>query len=378
MNFKKLLPVLAFASALTACDEPVEYVYTPTADHDVVTGENYNGNVLGFYVLNEGNQGANTCTLDYFDYSTRTYSRNIYAERNPDKVLELGDVGNDIIVDGNRLFIVVNGSNKLEVLDAKTAKSLGKVDIASPRYVAVNGNYAYVTSFVGGEGNNGSVVRVNLSTMQTEGSVSVGLCPEGLTFAGGKLFVANSQNYSLGKFDNRIFVIDPAKMSVDYTIEAGLNLRQIKANANGTIFVQSQGNYYDVPSSLIALTAGADGKYAPKNENITPVNAFALDGKSKIYYYGVTYDANWMPTNSYGALAQATLDAVESPLSQADTKDIQSPYTIAVQPDNGDIIIADAKNYVSSGELRVFNTNGQLKWTAKTGDIPGHIAFVCK
>ena len=53
--------------------------------------------VLGMYVLNEGNMGSNKCTLDFLDLSGETahYLRNIYAERNPNEVKELGDVGND-------------------------------------------------------------------------------------------------------------------------------------------------------------------------------------------------------------------------------------------------------------------------------------------
>jgi proline racemase len=59
-----------------------------------------------------------------FDYTKGTYYRNIYAEINPNVVKELGDVGNDIKIYGSKLYIVVNVSNKIEVLDAKTAKRI--------------------------------------------------------------------------------------------------------------------------------------------------------------------------------------------------------------------------------------------------------------
>jgi hypothetical protein len=70
-------------------------------------------------MLNEGNMGSNKCTLDFFDYTKGTYYRNIYAEINPNVVKELGDVGNDIKIYGSKLYIVVNVSNKIEVLDAR-------------------------------------------------------------------------------------------------------------------------------------------------------------------------------------------------------------------------------------------------------------------
>ena len=36
----------------------------------------------GFYLLNEGNMGSNKATLDFYDFATGIYTRNIYAERN--------------------------------------------------------------------------------------------------------------------------------------------------------------------------------------------------------------------------------------------------------------------------------------------------------
>ena len=69
--------------------------------------------INGFYLLNEGNMGSNKCTLDYYDYSTGIYSRNIYGSANPSVPKELGDVGNDLAIYGSRLYAVVNCSNKV-------------------------------------------------------------------------------------------------------------------------------------------------------------------------------------------------------------------------------------------------------------------------
>ena len=57
-------------------------------------------------------------------------------------------------------------------------------------------------------------------------------------------------------------------------------------------------------------------------------------------------------------------------------KEITIPYGIAIHPETGDILITDAKNYVSSGTLYCFDRNGRKKWSVRTGDIPAHIAFL--
>ena len=112
-----------------------EYEIIHSLSHETNVGEENLGQLKGFYLLNEGNMGSNKSTLDYFDFATGTYHRNIYAETNPTLVKELGDVGNDIGIYGSKLYAVINVSNFIEVMDAYTAKHLGVVKIPNVRYI---------------------------------------------------------------------------------------------------------------------------------------------------------------------------------------------------------------------------------------------------
>ena len=150
MKLYLLYIILALSMLLTACRTDDIIIYAEDEDTGVkaVTSE-----VIGMYILNEGNMGSNKCTLDYLDLSgndsTIHYNRNIFAERNPNEVKELGDVGNDIKIYGSRLWLVINCSNKVEVCRAADAVKIGKVDIPNCRYVTFDGGYAYVSSYVG-------------------------------------------------------------------------------------------------------------------------------------------------------------------------------------------------------------------------------------
>ena len=86
---------------LSACRTDDIIIYAEDEDTGV---ETVHSEVVGLYLLNEGNMGSNKCTLDYLDLSDSTihYCRNIFADRNPNEVKELGDVGNDIKIDGSR------------------------------------------------------------------------------------------------------------------------------------------------------------------------------------------------------------------------------------------------------------------------------------
>lgn len=105
--------------------------------------------IKGMYLLNEGNMGSNKCTLDFYDCTTGKYHRNIYAERNPSVVKELGDVGNDLQIYGDKLYAVINCSNFIEVMDVETAQHLGQIDVTNCRYITFSDGKAYVSSYAG-------------------------------------------------------------------------------------------------------------------------------------------------------------------------------------------------------------------------------------
>lgn len=378
--FKNIFRALAVVGAIcmfSACSDDDPQIILSEGEKTDGT-EGVVAGVKGFYLLNEGNMGSNKCTLDYYDYATATYYRNIYAENNPDQVLELGDTGNDIAVYKNRLFIVVNGSHKVEVLDAATAKRIGQVDINSPRYITFEGDNAYVSSYVGGDGNNGSVVRFDINSLAITGKVSAGLQPEELAIDGNYLYVANSTLMSTGEYDNTISVIDYNNMTKTGSITVDINMHHLCIDSYGHMWVNSRGNYYDVPANLYRLDRGSDGKFG----NPVAVNRGVSNmtvASDHIYYYTTEYDSNWNAVYSYGKLGPITnggFDYEGSFISGDAAKNIQNAYCIAVHPGNGYVLLTDAKNYTSSGMVYCYDTAGNLKWSATTGDIPGHIAFV--
>ncbi|MDE6197054.1 MAG: YncE family protein [Muribaculaceae bacterium] len=378
-KFSILLASAAMLFGAVSCSEedgPAKPSIDGITDYDNVTNAGNGGGVAGFYVLNEGNMGFNKATIDFFDYEKGRYARNLFPEANPDEVLALGDMGNDIAVYGDRLFIVVNGSNKVEVLEAGTARRIGQLDVSSPRYIAFDGDCCYVTSYVGGEAGKGSVQRFDIKTLKNTGSVSVGISPEEMAMVAGKLYVANSADFNTGTFDNTISVVDLASFKAETPIEVEVNMHHLRAAADGTLWVNSRGNYAD-KSSAVFMLENKDGKgyEVAKAFNINCDN-FTI-GNGKVYFYGTTYDENWNATYNYGMIDAATAELLPgSFITDGTEKSIATPYCIAVQPGTGDIFITDAKDYVSSGAVICYSKDGRKQWSVKAGDIPGHIAFL--
>ena len=375
MKIKSLLLAATCALlALSSCHhryevEAPEGEYVPDA-----TGGN---GMLGFYILNQGNIGSNKCTLDYFDYASKSYYRNIYAIKNPNAILELGDTGNDMKIFGTLLFITLNGSHKVEMLDAYTAERVGQIDVSSPRYLACDGQYVYVSSYVGGEDGRGTVRRIDPGTLSVTGTCEVGYQPEEMVITDGKLYVANSVNLTTNEYDNTISVIKLDSFTKVAEIEVAINMNHMKIDEFDNIWVTSRGNYYDVPASLVMLSK-QDGEYAVAKTYDMPASNIAMR-KTWLYSYQVTYDANWNATNTFtvGTInSKGFTDTPTNFLNGSIASEIESPYCIDVQPNDGTVFITDAKNYVSSGKLYCFSSKGDLQWQINTGDIPCCLAFL--
>ena len=369
---------------LSSCRE--DEVVVPT-EYDIVPVELSDGTgVVGMYLLNEGNMGSNKCTLDYLDYVQGYYVRNLYAERNPHVVKELGDVGNDIQVYGSKLYVVVNCSNKMEVLDAATGIRIGQVDIPNCRYVRFYRGHAYVTSYVGPvQINNpdavqGAVYKVDTMTLKTVARCTVGYQPDELEVLGQYLYVANSGGYMAPNYDYTVSVIELEGFKQVEKIPVGINLHRIKADSEGKLWVTSRGDYNDIHSNLYVLEKKQGRNEMEVTDTLDiPCSNFCISGDS-LYYYSTEWN-NYTQSNTitYGIVNTRTKQKVsDSFINDGTETEITIPYGIAIHPETGDIFVTDAKNYVSSGVLHCYSKDGNKKWSVRTGDIPAHMCFIFK
>lgn len=371
---KIFLYLLILILSVQSCREDYDYVEYGAINTGVQSPEDID--IQGLYILNEGNMGSNKASLDFFNYSTGVFSKNYYAEQNPNVVNSLGDVGNDVAVYENQLFAVINLSNYVEVMDAKTAKHIGEIQVQNCRYINFHKGFAYITSYGGavGQSQPGYVVKVDAKTLQIVGRVYVGLQPDGLEVIGDKLYVANSGGYSYPNVENTVSVIDLNTFTETKKIPVAINLNKIKKDDNGRLWVTSRGNYADVPPKIHVIDPQTDTVIKDINE---PISDFSFV-ENRMYYYGYEYTSSGT-TSSYGILNTDNFEKISSNfIKNGVENDIVIPYGIIVNPINGDVFISDAKDYVSNGELFCFTKFGDLKWKVTTGDIPGHFAFLKK
>ena len=340
------------------------------------------GDILGFYLLNEGNMGSNKSTLDYYDYSTGVYTRNVYGNANPSVPKELGDVGNDIQIYGSKLYAVVNCSNKIEVLDVATTKRLGQINIPNCRYIKFYEGYAYVTSYAGPVEINpnyeqkGYVAKIDTTTFEMVDRCIVGFQPDELEIVDGKIYVANSGGYMVPNYENTLSVIDVATFKEIERVPIAINLQCVTGDSYGGLWVSSRGDYYEEESRLYCYDVRK--KRLEKVFDV-PVSSMWLDGDS-LYIVSIA----WSNITMTDEVTYAVIDIKNRELvtrnfiTDGTDKKIKKPYSVAVNPITKDIYVTDAKNYVNPGTLYCFGQDGVMKWSVRTGDIPAHFAFVSK
>ncbi|MEZ4827150.1 MAG: hypothetical protein R3C61_12865 [Bacteroidia bacterium] len=164
------------------------------------------GNV---FILNEGNFLAGNASVDRFDPETKTLSSDVFFSQNQSP---LGDVLQSMTIIGDKGYLVVNNSKKIEVVSlADFSKIRTITDFASPRYLLpVSSSEAYVSDLFGG-----SVSVVNLSSGIIKGSIPIPGWTEEMLMTSGKVFICNlSREY--------VYVVDPETDTVTDSVNVGM------------------------------------------------------------------------------------------------------------------------------------------------------------
>lgn len=336
-------------------------------------------NYQGFYLLNEGNMGMNRATIDWFNYETGIYTRDIFAERNPSIPRELGDVGNDLKIYGSKAYATINASNFVEVFDVATGKHLQQIHLPNCRSLAFAKGKVYVSSFSGKIEINpnaevGFVAEIDTLSLQVVRTVIVGYQPEEMAIRANKLYVANSGGYRAPYYDTTVSVVDLITFAEIKKIEVAPNLHRMQVDEQGDIYVSSRGNYADIPPNLYVIDSTTD---QVKQQLHIPVSNMTIDD-NKLYYYANAYQEH-TNTNavSFGILDTTTKQMIRPTISTDGTaKQMVMPYGIAVNPETKEIFLTDAQDYIGTGYIYCYSAEGKLKWKTTAGNIPAHIAFM--
>jgi DNA-binding beta-propeller fold protein YncE len=155
------------------------------------------------------------------------------------------------------------------------------------------------------------VYKMQESTGQVIGSVTVGIAPEAMAVANGKLYVCNAGNYAQNYAGSSVSVIDLASFSVIKTIPTAANPQFIQVY-NGEIHVSCTGNWLDIAGSIYVIDSSLD-------EIIHTIPIGGAPGNLWINSEGIAYVAEGSGNSlySYNALDYSLLNPASDPLTFA-------------------------------------------------------------
>lgn len=349
----------------------------------------------GVFIINNGSSYQSIDgSLTYINYATMTPSaqQNVYQKVNK---RSLGGTPNDVLVYGQKVYIVGFDENIIFVLDARNSEELKKVstidllgeaDGKGPRRLAAFDGKVYFTTY--GNGDKGSVAAIDTTSFALQKQYQVGSYPEGLAFGIDDanivtLYVANSD---YGKGNGSISKIDITSGNVTNTeFEKVKNPQEIAVETTGNLYVLDYGHY--VEASKTQLDAGVY-KISGNSVSLVVPNAtgMAVYGPF-IYTFNDPYGSTTGP--SYSVYDISSNSAAKLNLSGDSDHSIVSPAAIAVDPITGNIFIASRQKDPDTGYpaylpgfVNVYqgyglNANpGQFVESFQTGVEPHKIEFV--
>lgn len=360
------LAVLLMGTAvMTSCDPAKDYPETYLQVYST-----------GAYVVNSGNMyNKIESSLTAIDYASSTATQNVFKTANG---RTLGNTANDGIVYGNKIYLAVDQSNTIEVIDKNTKKSikqikttelLGNAEGAEPRHIIAGGGNVYFTTY------GGYVATVDTTSFALQKKWQVGSYPEGLVIGNGNLYVANS-NYGAG--GGNISCINLSNDNVETKNIEGVNNPTGIYYASNVLYVLDN-QYYDASynaygeNSLRTVDFAqsksqkvAEGNYAVC---VTPGATTTRDVEVVRPHFFVL-NAPYGGTPSVSMLVAGSTQAQAMTLSEMPV----SPCGIFADPLNGHIFVLSYKmgdsgyaDYNGNGYVMEYDSTGKKLHEYETG-----------
>lgn len=360
MNWKKHLKHLVWALAVpmlfVACDDDDN----PGGGGD--DDQNFRAE-SGVYVFNQGNQSAGIGgALSFIDPSTASYRNDVFLLVNG---RELGSMLQDGVVLGDNLYIAVNGSNTVEVVNKNTVQSVAQIptpsDLGGPRDVVTDGEYVYASMY------GGYVVRIDPATNEIDNTVQVGPNPEEMAVLGNHLYVVNSDGMNWPPANCSVSKINLDDFTEVKKIEVGNNPNKIVAHAaSGKLFVACWGDFYNNPNSLWTIDAASD----EATDLQVSVTFMCISGDVLYTIYDSYNGPESVQYVAYNAEDNSVLDDTFIPTVTSNngfvSNLVDSPAGITVNPADGHIFIAsyvdDPVNaYILPSYVYEYNAQGEVQ-----------------
>lgn len=310
-------------------------------------------------VINEGLFSQNNSSITNYNIKDKSAENDVYSAANSNT--KLGDTANDLIIVGDKGYISVDQSYKIEVVNINTFKSIGMIDLTNygePRHLClIDSTAGYITTY------NDIVVHFDPKTLQIIGTVDVGSKPEGIVDLGNNLFVANS-GWGVG---NTVSVIDISTFKVTKEITVKVNPQTVVEDGFN-VYVISTGSYNGDGYGMIS-------EISPSSLSVTDTLSIPKNpGKA-----AVASNNQLLVINGNGLVQVQTgnLKIIKETLIAGSAVNSLFAVIYSVTYDAKDdlIYLGNPKDFAQNGDVAIFDFSGNEKGRFDTGINPGTIVI---
>ncbi len=298
---------------------------------------------------NEGGFGSSNATISRYNPVTKNLQDGVFLSANG---IGLGDVLQSVHYNEGQIFAVMNNSAQIVIMDSESFTQQGLISLhdgASPRQLLLlSPELAYISDLYGD-----LIHLVNPATQEVLSSkISVGDGPEFMVYHQEAVFVGN---YGFGQ-DSTIMIIDPVQQAVVDTLVVASGPGQITIDSNGDLWVVCTGyaGDYDEQWNLVEGTQRPGGLF--RIERNTQDQHWSVTKELELNQAGI--HLGYDPNNEHLYLQSDGIKRVDLTQAVLATESIISGsyYSFYYESVGGDIYLADAKDYVSAGSVRVIDT----------------------
>lgn len=313
----------------------------------------------GLFIVCEGNFQYGNATLSYYNPASGEVMNEVFYRANG---MRLGDVANSMTIYDNKGWIVVNNSHVVFAIDPDTFREVGRIEnLTSPRYIHfVSDTKAYVTQLW-----DNRIFIVNPKTYSVTGFIEVpGMNAEsGSTeqmVQRGKYVYCNCWSYQ-----NRVIKIDTETDSVVGDVTVGLQPNSLVLDRNNDIWILTDGGFEGSPAGTenpALYCIDPDDleiiKYIPLKRNEVVSSLTVNSVGDRLYWIN-------------GDVWSLSIDASDPPAIPIIKREPGNRfYSLSLSPQNDDIYVGDAIDYMQEGVVFRYSSDGFLLSQFYTGVTP--------
>lgn len=306
----------------------------------------------GLLITNEGNFGSPNADVTFITKDLSLMQNDIYKANNNKE--NLGDVLQTMVLNGDKAYLLLNNSNKIQIVDRYSFKKAGEItaQLNNPRYMAIANGNLYVSNDKYGGAKFVNVYKLSDNSFVKKIDFASTSTVERVVEAGGNIFVQNA-SYGFGNTITKINTTNNAIEGTPIPVPNGDITKTITYNSNVYVIAQGTADSYIYqinPAGSIVKTTTLTG--------IANATNLQIDGGR--FYFTSSNKVYSMDMNATAAPTNPIITAVDGGANF-------TLYGFSVI--DGRIFTSDVKGFTQPSEITVYTTGGTVisKFTAGMG-----------